>query len=108
MWVTNARSAALSIITGGGKWVELTIPADSGVLGHQGLQLGLGILMFRNADRVRRKTLANSAQEFEELMSTMRMASIRTRGGSARNRRGGSPNSTQRQNFFSAVRRRCW
>ena len=29
MWVTNARTAALSIITGGGKWVELTIPADS-------------------------------------------------------------------------------
>ncbi len=29
MWVTNAQTAALSIITGGGKWVELTIPADS-------------------------------------------------------------------------------
>jgi predicted phage-related endonuclease len=29
MWVTNARMAALSIITGGGKWIELTIPADS-------------------------------------------------------------------------------
>ena len=29
MWVTNAPTAALSIITGGGKWVELTIPADS-------------------------------------------------------------------------------
>ena len=29
MWVTNARSAALSIITGGGKWIELTVPADS-------------------------------------------------------------------------------
>ena len=29
MWVTNASMAALSIITGGGKWVELTIPADS-------------------------------------------------------------------------------
>jgi hypothetical protein len=29
MWVTNARSAALSIITGGGKWIEITIPADS-------------------------------------------------------------------------------
>jgi hypothetical protein len=29
MWVTNARSAALSIITAGGKWVEMTIPADS-------------------------------------------------------------------------------
>jgi YqaJ-like viral recombinase domain len=29
MWVTNTRSAALSIITGGGKWVEMTIPADA-------------------------------------------------------------------------------
>jgi predicted phage-related endonuclease len=28
MWVCHARSAALSIITGGGKWVEITIPAD--------------------------------------------------------------------------------
>jgi hypothetical protein len=28
MWVTNARTAALSIITGGGKWVEITIAAD--------------------------------------------------------------------------------
>jgi predicted phage-related endonuclease len=28
MWVTNARSAVLSIITGGGKWVELQIHAD--------------------------------------------------------------------------------
>jgi predicted phage-related endonuclease len=28
MWVTAARTAALSIITGGGKWVEMTIPAD--------------------------------------------------------------------------------
>src|SRR4029077_20433692 len=29
MGVTNARSAALSIITGGGKWIEMTIPADA-------------------------------------------------------------------------------
>src|SRR5713101_7893484 len=29
MWVTNATTAVLSIITGGGKWVELSIPADS-------------------------------------------------------------------------------
>ena len=29
MWVTNARSAALSIITGGGKWVEISIHADA-------------------------------------------------------------------------------
>jgi predicted phage-related endonuclease len=28
MWVTNAKEAALSIITGGGKWVEITIVAD--------------------------------------------------------------------------------
>ena len=28
MWVTAARMAVLSIITGGGKWVELTIQAD--------------------------------------------------------------------------------
>jgi hypothetical protein len=28
MWVTNARMAALSIITGGGKWVEIAIAAD--------------------------------------------------------------------------------
>jgi putative phage-type endonuclease len=29
MWVTHAKVAALSVITGGGKWVEITIPADS-------------------------------------------------------------------------------
>jgi predicted phage-related endonuclease len=28
MWVIASRSAALSIITGAGKWVEITIPAD--------------------------------------------------------------------------------
>jgi hypothetical protein len=28
MWVTNAKTAALSIITGGGKWVEIAITAD--------------------------------------------------------------------------------
>jgi hypothetical protein len=28
MWVANARSSVLSIITGGGKWVELTLHAD--------------------------------------------------------------------------------
>src|SRR5882672_10151889 len=28
MWVTNLRSAVLSIITGGGKWVEIAIPVD--------------------------------------------------------------------------------
>jgi predicted phage-related endonuclease len=28
MWVTNLRSAVLSIITAGGKWVEITVPMD--------------------------------------------------------------------------------
>jgi predicted phage-related endonuclease len=28
MWVTHSRLAVLSIITGGGKWVEITIPMD--------------------------------------------------------------------------------
>ena len=60
------------------------------------------------ADRVREKTAANSAQAFEELISTMRTASMRGLGGSAPNRPGGSPLSTQRQNFRSAVTMRCW
>jgi predicted phage-related endonuclease len=29
MWVVNAKEAVLSIITGGGKWVEMTLPADA-------------------------------------------------------------------------------
>jgi hypothetical protein len=29
MWVTNSTVAVLSIITGGGKWVEINISADS-------------------------------------------------------------------------------
>ena len=28
MWVTQLRTSVLSIITGGGKWVEITIPMD--------------------------------------------------------------------------------
>jgi predicted phage-related endonuclease len=29
MWITNSRTSALSVITGGGKWVEISVPADS-------------------------------------------------------------------------------
>jgi predicted phage-related endonuclease len=29
MWVTNSTSSVLSVITGGGKWVEIAVPADS-------------------------------------------------------------------------------
>ena len=39
------------------------------------------------------------------LMSTMRTASMRARGGSTLIRCGGSPDCTQRQNFFSAETR---
>ena len=39
MWVVAARSAVLSVITGGGKWVEITTHADplyqSGVIEHR-------------------------------------------------------------------------
>jgi len=28
MWVMNAKASVLSVITGGGKWVEIAIPAD--------------------------------------------------------------------------------
>jgi len=28
MWVTNARAAVLSVVTGGGKWVEIALSAD--------------------------------------------------------------------------------
>src|SRR6267154_1100641 len=28
MWVTNLRTSVLSIITGGGKWVEIAVPID--------------------------------------------------------------------------------
>jgi predicted phage-related endonuclease len=28
MWITHSREAVLSIITGGGKWVEISIPMD--------------------------------------------------------------------------------
>jgi predicted phage-related endonuclease len=29
MWVTNSVTSVLSVITGGGKWVEIAVPADS-------------------------------------------------------------------------------
>jgi hypothetical protein len=57
----------------------------------------------RKACRVLRNIPADSAQEFEALMSTIRTASMRGFGGSTPNRRGGSPLSTQRQNLRSAV-----
>ena len=52
----------------------------------------------RWADRVREKIVANSAQALEEVISTIRTASMRGFGGSTPKRAGGSPFSTQRQN----------
>ena len=37
MWVTHLRSSVLSIITGGGKWVEIAIPTDPLYLQRLGL-----------------------------------------------------------------------
>jgi len=61
-----------------------------------------------NIDRLPRSRKLGATQALEELISTMRIASIRGFGGSAPNRAGGSPLSTQRQNFRSAVTIRCW
>src|SRR5438132_7403068 len=59
----------------------------------------------RKALRVLRNNAANCAHEFEELISTIRMPSMRGRGGLALMRWGLSPDCTQRQNFFSAETR---
>jgi hypothetical protein len=72
---------------------------------NEALELAFRPLMLEKCRAVVRKTAANSAQEFEEFMSTMRMASMRGRGGSALIRWGTSPVCTQRQNFFSAETR---
>jgi hypothetical protein len=54
-----------------------------------------------------RKVAANSAQLLVPIMSTLHTASNLGRGGSMPNKQGGSAIITQRQNFFSAVIRRC-
>src|SRR4051794_23203673 len=59
-----------------------------GIIRHECLELGLGFSCSRNACRVLGNAFENSAQALDELMSTMRMASIRGRGGSTPNRRG--------------------
>src|SRR5262249_30954404 len=53
-----------------------------GVLRHQGFEFAFGPFVVQ-ALRVLRNSAANSAQELDELISTMRMASMRGRGGSA-------------------------
>jgi hypothetical protein len=53
----------------------------------------------RKAGCVRANAPANSAQVLDALISTIRTAAIRGFGGSTPKRVGGSPFSTQRQNF---------
>ena len=59
-----------------------------GVLCHQTLQFRLGLYMLEVGRSDPRKHRANSAQALEELMSTMRIASILDLGGSTLKRRG--------------------
>ncbi len=63
MWVTNATLAVLSIITGGGKWVEINISADS-LYQHLLLTAGKEILALRRERRapspLRRRATASS------------------------------------------------
>ena len=77
-----------------------------GILRHQRLELGLGPLVLEvGLPGACGTAPANSAQLLDDVMSTMRIASMRGRGGSALIRCGGSPDCTQRQNFFSAATR---
>ena len=54
-----------------------------GILRHQGLEFAFGPFVVEEGLPSIAEQGANSAQEFEEPMSTMRMASMRGRGGSA-------------------------
>ena len=77
------------------------------VLRHQALKLGLGLLVLEMG-RSGPREFRDSAQALELVISTMRIASSRTFGGSTPKSWGRSPLSTQRQNFRSAVTIRCW
>ena len=55
MWVTNAKTAALSIITGGGKWIEIAIPADPGAVRNVvGIRSGAISVALRLSDQAAR------------------------------------------------------
>jgi hypothetical protein len=79
--------------------------ASSGI---KALSSDLALSWSRKAERVAHKRPANSAHELDSLMSTIRTASIRGRGGSTLSGRGMSPVWTQRQNLCSAITRKCW
>ena len=71
-----------------------------GIFGHELFQLGFGVFVLSERRVGAPEGAGNFAQEFEEVMSTTRIASMRRLGGSLRKRRGGSPDSTQRPELF--------
>src|SRR5205814_5903744 len=81
-------------------WPALRVQWPLASSGIKALSSLLARSWSRKALRVLRKSTANSAQEFDALISTMRMASMLGRGGSALMRWGTSPDWTQRQKFF--------
>ena len=78
-----------------------------GILRHQALELGLGLFVFemgrpgpgKDAGEFRPGIGGAHVDDADRLDARL--------GGSTPNRRGGSPLSTQRQNFLSAVMMRC-
>jgi len=100
MWVTHLRSAVLSIITGGGKWVEITIP-------HSAIPWMVATLdgLVEETGTVLRSQVHAPLVVFLKRLrpkSTWPRFNMRGRGGWALMRWGTSPDWTQRQNFFSA------
>ncbi len=76
MWVTHLRTSVLSIITGGGKWVEITIPMDP-------LYLSVLVSAEKNAESPRPRieairivdmSASNSWAEFAALFRNTRSA----------------------------------
>ena len=84
MWVTNAKLSVLSIITGGGKWVEITIPADRAL----------------SAPALHRR------EEILALRRERRAASALWRRAAAATDRGGADRRHERVQFLGGVRRR--
>ena len=78
-----------------------------GIFRHQTLQFGLGLFVLE----ISRTGPGKDPGELRPSIGGAHVddanASIRGFGGSMPNRRGGSPLSTQRQNFRSAVMIRC-
>ena len=85
MWVTHLRSAVLSIITGGGKWVEITIPMDP---------LYLSVLV-------------SAEKKFWRCVQSGETPAPHQRRAAAAAHRGHSHRRHDRVQFLGRIRRRC-